>query len=584
MTVGLKLLMKTIPQRVIFPFYHAISDDEPLHLKHLYKIKSVESFEKDIDQLLGSMQALTMEEAISAYHVKGTKPGFHLTFDDGLKECSQLIAPMLLRKGVPATFFINSAFIDNHKMFHRHKASVLVERLINDNCTIPNSLLQKYKIGHFSKKQVIDYILRSEFQHSALLDDFAQSIDLSFDLYLKDQSPYMSKTELIWLHENGFTIGSHSHNHPEFYRLSDDEIKQEIDNDIQNLTNLLGFKPHCFAYPFTDHFLENKTIESNIENAGLATFGTAGLKLEKISQHYQRVCLEDGDDKSAASILLKEGIAFHVKRILNRHYTNRLISANKKWIHFFIPRKTRFQLLILKNRVKTPFLLGNRYKCNICGFSYRRMLSHGNHERLNAKCPNCLSLERTRLLWFFLTEEIFPKLNADARVLHFAPEIGIKNKMKKMKSISYTNADIDSLFADSVMDITCIPAEKEEFDLIICSHVLGHVPDESTAISELFRVLKPEGVALIMSLVDNTLETTYENSNVRSPGDKLLHYSENNLVRLHGRDFKTRISKGGFNVEEINYSKALGSDISSRFCLGDGNRETIYVCTKPIIK
>lgn len=581
MTVGLKLLLKTIPQRVIFPFYHAISDDEPLHLKHLYKTKSVQCFEKDIDQLLGTMKPMTMEEAISASLVKGAKPGFHLTFDDGLKECSQLIAPILLRKGIPATFFINSAFIDNRTMFHRHKASVLADRLINYNCNIPDSLLRKYKIEHFSPTQVIDYILKSEFQHTALLDEFAQSIELSYDLYLKNKAPYMSNDELVWLYKNGFTIGSHSHNHPEFYRLTDDEINQEVDNDVLTITDMIGSKPQYFAYPFTDHFLENKIIKRNIEDAGLKTFGTAGLKLEKINQHYQRVCLEDGDNKSAASILFKEGIGFHLKRIMNRHYTNRLSVPREKWIHLLIPRRTRFQLLIVKSRLKTPFLLGTRFKCNICGLSYRKMLTHGNTRRINVKCPNCLSLERTRTLWFFLTKEIFPELRNQAKVLHFAPETGIKKKMKKMKLMSYVDADIDPLFAGTIMDITQITTGNDEFDLVICSHVLGHVPDEATAINELFRVLKPEGIAIIMSLVDNTLEKTYENRNVRSPDDKLLHYTENNLVRLHGRDFRNRIEICGFEVEEINYPQILGPEISSRFRLGHGQRETIFKCTKP---
>lgn len=573
--------MKTIPQRVIFPFYHAISDDKPLHLKHLYKIKSVQRFEKDIDQLLGGLKPLTIDEAISSYHEKGAKPGFHLSFDDGLKECSQLIAPVLLRKGIPATFFINSAFTDNRSLFHRHKASLLADRLMNENCNLPDSLLQKYKLGHFTPKQVIDYILNAEFQHNPLLDEFAQSIELSYDLYLKTETPYMSQAELTWLKKNGFTIGSHSQNHPEFYRLSDDEIKHEIETDIQNIKNITGSKPRYFAYPFTDHFLSDEIIKRNTEKSGLKTFGTAGIKSERIKDHYQRISLEDRDNKSAASILLREGIAFHLKRILNRHYTNRFSETHKKLTHIFIPRKIRFQLLLLKSRVQTPLFLGAKYKCNICGLSYRKLLPHGNERRMNAKCPNCLSLERTRLLWFFLTKEIFPNLNNQAKVLHFAPEMGIKKKMQKMDSINYTNADIDPLFADSVIDITQIPSPKDEYDLVICSHVLGHVPDETTAVNELFRVLKPGGIAIVMSLVDKNLPITYENKNVRSASDKLLHYSENNLVRLHGRDFKNRIELGGFKVEEINFQEILGSEISSKFCLGNGQRETIFICTKP---
>lgn len=581
MTTGLKLIMKSIPQRVIFPFYHAVSDEKPLHLKHLYEIKSVRDFEKDLDQLLGIMNPLTMEDAISSFHVKNAKPGFHLTFDDGLKECAQVIAPILIKKGIPATFFVNSSFIDNRFLFHRHKASLLADRLLNDDCSIPDFLLQKYKIGHFTRDQVIAYILKSEFQHTPLLDDFAQHIKLDFDSYLKEQKPYLSLAELKWLRDNGFTIGSHSQNHPEFYRLTDDQIIREVDQDIQNISDFMGSKPRYFAYPFTDHFLSNEIIKRNIEKNEILSFGTAGLKLDENRHHYQRIGIENKDNKPVAAILFREGIFFHIKRILNRHYTNRLSDNQKKWVHRLIPRKTRFRLLILKSRLKTPFYLGSKITCNVCGLTFRKMETYGNDKRPNAKCPNCLSLERTRVLWLFLTKNIFPRLNDQAHVLHFAPELGIKKRMQKMKNIRYINADIDSLFADSVMDITDIPSGKEDFDLIICSHVLGHVPDEPKAISEMYRVLKPGGIALIMSLVDDSLENTYENSNVCSASDRLLHYTENNLVRLHGRDFRNRIANGGFQVEEIDFVQVLGPEISAKYSLGNGKREKIFKATKP---
>jgi SAM-dependent methyltransferase len=252
----------------------------------------------------------------------------------------------------------------------------------------------------------------------------------------------------------------------------------------------------------------------------------------------------------------------------------------KKLIKTILPSKFRLALRIFFFKVISVLLVGKRFQCNCCGMSFRSLLKKGNfNKRRNAFCPNCFSLERTRVLLFYLEKEtdIFFK---PVKLLHFAPEPSLKKIFKNHKNITYTNGDINPDFADEVIDITKIKYPENTFDYIICSHVLGHVPDESKAVKELLRVLKPDGIALLLTLIDWNRAKTYENPHALTKFQRLQHFSEPDLLRLHGADFKERISTGGFKVEMINYAEQLGIEYHKKFSLGNGEREIIFKCTK----
>lgn len=250
----------------------------------------------------------------------------------------------------------------------------------------------------------------------------------------------------------------------------------------------------------------------------------------------------------------------------------------KKIYKKLISEKNRNHLIYLKNRIKAKFLKGDNYYCNCCNASFKRFLAKGNIPRDNAMCPNCMSLERTRVLFEYLKNEteIFKK---KIKVLHFAPEKGLFDKLKRL-NIEYIDGDINPALARNVIDITNIPYSDNYFDLIICSHVLGHVPDERKALSELKRVLSKNGKALIMSLIDLNSKETFEDPNIKTPQAKLKSYGEPDLERLYGLDFGERLSKEGFIVEEIDYRNSIEKNLRNKLSVGDGSRELIYKCAK----
>jgi SAM-dependent methyltransferase/DNA-directed RNA polymerase subunit RPC12/RpoP len=250
----------------------------------------------------------------------------------------------------------------------------------------------------------------------------------------------------------------------------------------------------------------------------------------------------------------------------------------KLYKHIFSEKK-RIDIRFYIEKKRAFFYRGDHFECNCCGKTFRKMKSKGNVLRKNAKCPYCGSLERTRVLLFYLEKETDIFTKEYCKILHFAPERCLIPKFSQLTSAEYIDADINPAFANHVINIETIPYSNDYFDFIICSHVLGHVTHEQKAIEEIYRVLKPDGKALIMTLIDKSKEKTFEDPSITSPEERLKYYSEPDLARLHGLDFAQKLSHC-FKVKEIDYRNHFDTETQKRFSLGDGNREIIFSCTK----
>lgn len=241
--------------------------------------------------------------------------------------------------------------------------------------------------------------------------------------------------------------------------------------------------------------------------------------------------------------------------------------------------KTRYNFHISLRKAKAFFLSGNNFYCPCCGKSARRFLEKGNgiEVRNNAVCPHCGSLERSRLLYLYLKDKTNIFLN-DPSILHFAPEDALK--VHFAANPNYTDADLNPNLASHQMDITDIRFPDNHFDFIICSHVLGHVPNERKALHELYRVLKSGGSLFLMSLMDPDAQLTVENPEFNTPEKKLRHYGEKDLERLYGNDFSERIAADDVTVERIDYRLHFAGSERQHMALGNGQREVIYLVTK----
>ena len=134
------------------------------------------------------------------------------------------------------------------------------------------------------------------------------------------------------------------------------------------------------------------------------------------------------------------------------------------------------------------FYKGRGAECPVCGAKYRKFMPYGYVQpRPNALCPKCLSLERHRLLWLYLTRET-DLLTAFPRTLHIAPEVCIMRHLKphfKSHPGQYVTADLESPLADLHFDVQQIPLADGSVDVVICNHIMEHVADDRRAMREL---------------------------------------------------------------------------------------------------
>lgn len=276
---------------VFFPFYHAISDRQLPHMKHLYKLRNIVQFEEDIDFLLQHFEPVKMSEYLSGNFSKNKqKPPMVLSFDDGLLQCYEEIMPILLKKELPAVFFLNNAFIDNKSMFFRFKASLLIEAM--------ETVTDKQKAGaaelvHCHVSELKKRLLAVSYVEREITDQIAHVFEYSFDDYLRTNPIYLSSMHVREMMDKGFEFGSHGIDHPLFSLLTSEKALSHIGESMEDIHQRYGLNYKYFAFPFTDYGVQDNTIEDlfkkNIIDAG---FGTAGLKDDKWPDYYQRVPME----------------------------------------------------------------------------------------------------------------------------------------------------------------------------------------------------------------------------------------------------------------------------------------------------
>ena len=292
--IGCENLLKISGKKLILPFYHSVSNQSLSHISPLYRHKSVSEFEADLDFLLKHFQPVSLEDvhAFSKGEKQFSKPSFHLTFDDGLREVYSKVFPILQKKGIPATVFVNPDFVGNKALFFRYKAALLIDEL--KNLRIDKLPIFPFDLSIKTREKWIGWILAARYHQSEQLDQLAILLNVDFVKFLAETKPYLNLDELKILSQNGIEIGEHSMNHP-LYRLI--SVEEQIRQTTESVAWVKQhFKPKilAFSFPFTDDGVKNEFFEkldSNPNKPDLI-FGTAGLNLEKRTNHLHRVAME----------------------------------------------------------------------------------------------------------------------------------------------------------------------------------------------------------------------------------------------------------------------------------------------------
>ena len=308
--LSLNKLLKFSNKKILCILYHTVNNNDSLHTKHLYLARSKEQFINDLDYLQKHFNFISSAQ-LAEGNYEATRPSIHLSFDDGMKECFKIIYPILKERKIPATFFINPAFIDNKQMFHCHKASLLKDTFLQD----PN----KYIAGKINLSGTPSIQKQPDQYYEAL----AKRLNVNFDNYLLENEPYMRLSELQELATTGFEFGAHTMTHPLLNDIDDNDKVQEIAGSIKWIRDnrLLGHG--YFAFPFHDIGITMNIFDTIKQQNVKLSFGTSELKDDAIPGHYHRISFENST-VSAKRIIKEKLFKYILLKIIGKNKITRV--------------------------------------------------------------------------------------------------------------------------------------------------------------------------------------------------------------------------------------------------------------------
>jgi len=257
-----------------------------------------------------------------------------------------------------------------------------------------------------------------------------------------------------------------------------------------------------------------------------------------------------------------------------------------------LPQPVRFGL-------RRALFYGTAQTCVLCGNSVRGFRPHGGGaevlerrkvvggmRRDNDRCPVCHGADRTRMMMMYLVTET-PVGDAPQSVLHVAPDFGLYLWLKRQNSVRYTGTDLDAsryrhIDGIQTADLTATPFAANTFDVIICSHVLEHVPDDAAAFADLFRILKPGGHALLLVPLAHDGQGTDEDPTIRDPAEQDRRFGQWDHVRIYDtQGFTSRMATAGF---ETSLYDPFATDAARAEALHLNPLEKLPIGRKPVLQ
>jgi peptidoglycan/xylan/chitin deacetylase (PgdA/CDA1 family) len=323
-----KPLINLAGRNFYIPFYHTVSDNNPAHVKYLYPVINVKQFEADIDLVARNFVPVDLNQLIEIVKTKKkiSKPVIHFTFDDGFSEFYDIAAPILLKKGIQATCFLNSGFIDNKDLFFRCKASLLIDLLHNEKTGSPvwksyHDFISVNKIPH---QYYQDFLLSIGYDKRETLDKLAHEVGIDFNQFLQRQKPYLSTDQIKQLIKKGFTFGAHSIDHPNYRFLSEEERLRQTKESMETICSTFNLNYKAFSFPFTDFELSRSFFNTIFENKIVdITFGSAGIKNDSAVYNLHRFSGES-NIPGMKGIINKELQYFLLLKLLRKQTIQRL--------------------------------------------------------------------------------------------------------------------------------------------------------------------------------------------------------------------------------------------------------------------
>jgi peptidoglycan/xylan/chitin deacetylase (PgdA/CDA1 family) len=290
--------------------YHAVTDQPPDHLRNLYPCREVATFRRDLDVLLKLFQPVTLTQ-LTDWAVAGEPlppNAFHLTCDDGLREAVEVIAPICRERGVPATFFLTTGFLDNRLLGERHLASLLLEEIgrmpDNARCSLRTEIEARQQISIDPKLTWKELLFAKNSRQRSLLDAVASFLGLDQPSYLQTVRPYIGRQEVARLLADGFSIAAHTLDYPFFPAITCAEQVRQTVESVRQIETEFGISCKSFAFPFGADGVAPQYFELVRAQCDVELFFGVGVACPISGcQVLDRIPFDFGSDVPAESVL-----------------------------------------------------------------------------------------------------------------------------------------------------------------------------------------------------------------------------------------------------------------------------------------
>lgn len=257
---------------LVAPCYHIVTDGCPAHVRHLYQWRDIQSFKSDLDYLLQHFKPISLED-IHTYIATGRPVpdgSVFLSFDDGFREMSEVVAPLCQQKGIPATFFLTTGFLDNRVLGYRHKASLLIDLCGQRGPAAIQAATDKLTgalgLPKGNANELRQILLSVSYGQRQVLDECATLLEVDFKDYLRTAQPYLTRDQVRDLLRNGFSIGGHSVDHPRYADLALDEQLNQTRACMDDLQQQFRVSVKAFAFPFVSDGVSEQFYEELFAN------------------------------------------------------------------------------------------------------------------------------------------------------------------------------------------------------------------------------------------------------------------------------------------------------------------------------
>ncbi len=321
--VPLGMWRRLVPRDVLSLIYHTISDRVLPHAQPIGRYKEDLQFEADLRFLASETNVVDCDK-LTRGRLQGRPlppAAFQITFDDGFRECYEVIRPLLIKHALPATFFIPTDFIDNRDLIWVHKIAVCVDRAVRIDTDEIAAAIAGVN-GRFGQQldrraALVTWLKSLKQSQRVEIEAACELLGVDVPAYLRYYRPYLSVDQIEQLAADGFTIGAHTRKHEILGEYTDPvEIEREIVESCRIVCDITGAKQVPFAFPVHGRGVDRDLladIRARHDCVGLI-FDTGKLGLDRDFIVHRLAC-----DSTARGLPGQSNLPYLLRRDYMRH-------------------------------------------------------------------------------------------------------------------------------------------------------------------------------------------------------------------------------------------------------------------------